>query len=147
VAGPTPEALRAIRAWFRLERCFDSFNAYLRQRHDITGAQLAMLRIVAEQEPVTLQQLRTQLVMHPATIGQLVDRIGARGLLTRRRAQPDARRRELRLTPAGRRLLASAPLAGPVRLRLERVDRARLNRLARAFEDAVVVFQLEEWAV
>lgn len=140
------EGIRAIRAWLRLEVAFDGFNAYLKARHGVTGAQLAMLRIVAEQEPVTLLSLRSQMAMHPATIGQLIDRIVERGFLIRKRSREDARRRELAVSAAGRRLLSAAPVAGPVRLRSAPVERTRLRRLTRAFEDAVVLFGLEEWA-
>jgi DNA-binding MarR family transcriptional regulator len=142
---PDADALRAIRAWVRLERGFDTYNQALRRRHRVTGAQLAMLRIVAEQEPVTLARLRSQLAMHPATIGQLIDRIVRLGLLSRRRAGGDGRVRELTLTARGRRLLARTPLAGPVRLRAMPADRARLRRLAAAFHDAIQLFGLEEW--
>jgi len=138
--------VQAVRAWVRLDRAFDGFNAYLEKAHGITGAQLAMLRIVAEQQPVTLHSLRAQLVMHPATIGQLIDRVVRRGLLARRPAAGDSRRRELLLTQAGRSLLAAAPRAGPVRLRTARADPERVRRLAAAFDDAVILFGLEEWA-
>jgi DNA-binding MarR family transcriptional regulator len=144
--APDGPNLRAIRAWVRLDRAFDGFNAYLEKAHNVTGVQLAMLRIVAEQQPVTLHALRAQLVMHPATIGQLIDRVVKRGLLARRRAADDSRRRVLELTAAGRRLLATAPLAGPVRLRTTGADASRIRRLAAALEDAVNLFGLEEWA-
>jgi DNA-binding MarR family transcriptional regulator len=146
VVGESVYALAAIRAWLGLQRGFDGFNAHLRERFGVTGAQLAMLRIVAEQQPTTLRRLRAQLEMHPATIGQLVDRIVARGLLRRTRARTDSRERELAITPRGRRLLARAPLAGPVRLRSVQADPARLGRLTSAFRDALILFGLEEWA-
>lgn len=137
--------IEAIRAWVRLERAFDGFNGYLERVHHVTGAQLALMRIIGERQPTTLHALRAQLAMHPATIGQLVDRVVKRGLLARRRAHDDSRRRELELTAAGRRLLAVAPLAGPIRLRGANQDKARLRRLAAAFDDAVILFGLEEW--
>jgi DNA-binding MarR family transcriptional regulator len=145
--APTAAAIQAIRAWLRLEQSFDGLNTHLRTTHGITGAQLAMLRIVAERpQPVPMQSLRGQLAMHPATLGQLIDRIVQRGWLTRRRARRDSRRLDLTVTAGGRRLLDDAPLAGPVRLRSQAADGARLRRLARAFDDAVILFGLEEWA-
>ena len=143
---PSPEALGAIRAWVTLDRAFAQLNTELRRRHGITGAQLALLRIVAEREPITLADLRTQLAMHPATIGQLVDRIVRLRFLKRRRSAIDARRQELALTPRGRRLISVAPIAGPVRLRTARDDPERLTRLADALRDAVSLFGMEEWA-
>src|SRR2546429_7681047 len=120
-------------------------NRRLRERHGVTGTQLAMLRIVAE-GPVTLAELRARLVMHPATLGQLVDRLARQGLVERRPSPGDRRRRLVEPTERGRRLLAEAPLAGPVRLREVPADPERLRRLAEAFDDAVELFGLKDWS-
>ena len=138
-------ALAAIRAWWRLDQAIAGFNQHLRGRHGVTGAQLAMLRILAER-PVTLADLRASLVMHPATLGQLIDRLARLGLVERRANPGDRRKRLVELTARGRQLLADAPLAGPVRLRQQAADPERLRRLAAAFEDAVELFGLKEWA-
>ena len=74
--SPPPPPLEAVRAWLRLDQAITAFNRHLRDRHGVTGAQLAMLRIVAER-PVTLAELRAGLAMHPATLGQLIDRLAA----------------------------------------------------------------------
>lgn len=139
------EALAAIRAWVRLDRAFAMFNRHLDAVHGVTGAQLAMLRIVAE-EPTTLGQLRRRLAMHPATLGQLIERMAGLGLVERRRSETDRRRWVVEPADPGRRLLAEAPLAGPVRLRHSHADPERLRRLAAALTDAVELFGLEAWA-
>jgi DNA-binding MarR family transcriptional regulator len=142
--------LRAARAWARLDGAFAAFNAHLRAEHGLTGAQLAMLRIVAGTGPagsgaVTLAGLRERLVMHPATLGQLVDRLAAKGLVSLGRDPADARRRLVTVTPAGAELLERAPLAGPVRLRSVPVDPDRAERLADALDDAIDLFGLRAW--
>ena len=124
----------------------DAFNRELATRHGVTGAQLAMLRIVAER-PLTLAELRARLVMHPATIGQLIDRMERQGLVERVVSAEDRRRRLVRTTAKGRRLLATAPLAGPVRLRQgPPAPPERVERLAAALDDAVDLFGLKEWS-
>src|SRR5262245_9363852 len=91
-------ALRAIRAWWRLDQAIAGFNRHLSGRYGVTGAQLAMLRIVAER-PVTLADLRAALVMHPATLGQLIDRLVRLDLVERRASPGDRRKRLVELTP------------------------------------------------
>jgi DNA-binding MarR family transcriptional regulator len=140
------EGLDAIRAWVRMDRAFAQFNRWLETEHGITGAQLGILRIIAEMEPVTLADLRRRLTLHPATLGQLVDRLAVRGLVVRTPGADDRRLREVTLTPLGARTLRAAPLAGPVRLRRTAAEPARLRALADAFTDAVTLFGLEEWA-
>ena len=140
------EGLDAIRAWVRMDRAFAQFNRWLEAEHGITGAQLGILRIIAEMEPVTLGDLRRRLTLHPATLGQLVDRLAVRGLVVRAASAGDRRRREVALPPLGARTLERAPLAGPVRLRSAAAPPARLRALTGAFTDAVTLFGLEEWA-
>jgi DNA-binding MarR family transcriptional regulator len=139
-------AIDAIRAWVRLDQAFTNFNRDLERRFEVTGAQLAILRILAEMEPVTLIQLRSRLSMHPATLGQLIDRLVAKGLARRRPGRDDRRVREVTPSPAGRRLLERAPVAGPVRLRSAPIEANRAKAMADAFNDAIEAFGLEEYA-
>jgi MarR family transcriptional regulator, temperature-dependent positive regulator of motility len=145
-AEDSATAIRAIRAWVRLDAAFAGFNRHLRAEFGVTGAQLALLRIVAEQDETTLAALRRRLVLHPATLGQLVDRLAVRGLVDVGQAPADRRSRRVAATDAGRRLLAAAPLAGPVRLRARPAEAARTAALAAALEDAVELFGLTTWA-
>jgi MarR family transcriptional regulator, temperature-dependent positive regulator of motility len=143
VAG---EAVAAVRAWTRLDQAIAAFNRVLERDHGVTGAQLAVLRLVREWGPrIALADLRERLVMHPATLGQMLDRLAARGLVTIVPNPADRRRRLVELTTDGRELTEVAPLAGPVRLRHEPADSQRLRRLAAAFDDAILLFGLEEY--
>jgi DNA-binding MarR family transcriptional regulator len=140
------EAVAAIQAWTRLDQAISAFNHDLQRRHGITGAQLAILRLVAEWGPrVRLADLRQRLVMHPATLGQLLDRLATGGLVDLNPDSDDRRRRIVQVTPAGRRVLDAAPLAGPVRLRHAPADPRRLRRLTEALTDAIALFGLEEY--
>lgn len=140
------QALSAIVAWVRLDGAFTALNAELRKRYGITGLQLAVLRILAERPQLPLAALRKALVMHPATLGQAIDKLRVMELVTVRRDAEDKRARLVALTEAGTTLIQGAPLAGPVRLRDVTVDPARLERLAAALEDAIDLFGLERWA-
>ena len=110
-------ALLAIRSWLRLEQAFTAYNRDLQHTFGVTGSQLAMLRIVHELEPITLAELRKQLTMHPATLGQLIERLTKQGLVKTTRSNADRRLRQVVVSSRGLDLLAQAPLAGPVRLR------------------------------
>ncbi len=141
----TDAGIRAIRAWYRLQRAMTRFGQDVQRRHGITGEQLATLRIVGEQEQWQLAELRGRLTMHPATLGQSIDRLATRELVTTDCDPRDRRRRIVAVTAAGRALLAGIPLVGPVRLRTQDADPDRLARLATAFDEAVDLFGLEEW--
>jgi DNA-binding MarR family transcriptional regulator len=137
----------AIRAWTRLDQAIAAFNRQVEQQHGVTGAQLAILRLVAEWGPqVRLAEIRKRLVMHPATLGQLLDRLAARRLVELTADTTDRRRRLVEVTPEGQRVVEQAPLAGPVRLRHVAADPQRLRRLTAALDDALVLFGLEEYS-
>jgi DNA-binding MarR family transcriptional regulator len=143
----TPEAVSAIQAWVRLDQAIAAFNRELDRHHGVTGAQLAILRLLTEWGPeIRLADLRSRLAVHPATLGQLLDRLAVRGLVDMTADPTDRRRRVVRLSDLGIRVVKDAPLAGPVRLRQVPEDPRRLRRLERALTDAVVLFGLEEYA-
>jgi DNA-binding MarR family transcriptional regulator len=143
---PPAGAVQAIRSWLRLDIAFAQFNRSLQRTYGVTGAQLAMLRLIHETDPVTLASLRTQLAMHPATLGQLVARLEKLHLVRLSPNPQDRRQRQVSVTGEGRQLVERAPLAGPIRLRTVAGDEAHLRALAQAFKDAVHDFGLEEWA-
>jgi MarR family transcriptional regulator, temperature-dependent positive regulator of motility len=145
-----PDALAAIQAWTRLDAAIGAFNRHLEREHGVTGAQLAILRIVREWSApgaggIALAAMRERLVMHPATLGQILDRLAGRGLVDVSPDPADRRRRLVRLTAEGERLVGAAPLAGPVRLRYQPADPATLRHLAQALDDAIVLFGLERY--
>jgi DNA-binding MarR family transcriptional regulator len=140
------QALSAIVAWVRLDRAFENLNAELKRRYGITGLQLAVLRILSERPQLPLAALRKALVMHPATLGQAIDKLRIMELVTVRRDADDKRSRIVALSAAGKEMIGGAPLAGPVRLRDVTVEPARLERLAAALEDAIELFGLSDWA-
>lgn len=139
------QALSAIVSWVRLERAIDAFHLDLKKRFGITGLQLSVLRICAERPQLPLAALRKALVMHPATLGQSIDELRRRDLVTVRTDPSDRRARLVGLTDKGRALLADAPLAGPTRLREVDHDVVRLDRLKLALDDAIDLFGLAEW--
>jgi MarR family transcriptional regulator, temperature-dependent positive regulator of motility len=142
----SPDAVDAIEAWIRLDQAFTAFNRDLDRHHGVTGTQLAIMRLVTEWGPeVRLADLRGRLLMHPATLGQLLDRLAIRGLVDLTADPADRRRRVVRLTGRGARVVRDAPLAGPVRLRQVPEDPRRLRRLSRALTDAVVLFGLQDY--
>lgn len=138
------QALSAIVAWVRLDQAIQNFNQTLRKEFGITGLQLAVLRILGERPALPLAALRKSLVMHPATLGQSIDELRVKELVTVARDARDKRARTVALTDKGRELMARAPLAGPVRLREIDTDPARLDRLKAAFEDSIELFGLAE---
>lgn len=71
----------------------------------MTGAQALVLRHVGARDGLSVTDLAGLTFTHQSTVSEVVGRLEASGLLTRRRAAADGRRVELQLTDAGRAAL------------------------------------------
>ena len=77
----------------------------------VSGAQLFVVRALAEAPALSLNELAARTHTHQSTVSVVVKRLAARGLVARSISARDGRRLVLRLTGRGRALLARAPLA------------------------------------
>lgn len=140
------DSVAVIRAWWRLERARARFDAQLKRETGVTGSQLALLRIIDEHAPVSIRKLRDELDWHPASLGQAIQRLENRGLVTVADDPTDRRRRMCHLTKTGHVLLTRTPLVGPVRLRTQPIDPDDLVAMRRGFDLALTAFGLDEWS-
>jgi len=123
------EIVRAIRT---LTRGVTTSGRAAEQRWRVSGAQLLVLRILAESPSASVNDLAAQTDTHQSTVSVVVGRLVRRGLVKRRRAADDARRTELALTPAGWSLHRDAAAAELRHLSsaLSAVPRTRLRGMA-----------------
>jgi DNA-binding MarR family transcriptional regulator len=121
-----------LRAHARLTRALDE---ELRQSHGFTLGDLDVL-IQLDEAPrgrLRMCDLAAAVVLSPSGLSRRVERLERAGLVTRERAEHDARNVEARLTPAGRRLLA-------------RLRRAHREGVAERFTDRFSPGELETLA-
>jgi DNA-binding MarR family transcriptional regulator len=64
-----------------------------------------MLNIIEAEEPISQQELSSRTGIDPSTMVARMDVLYDRGLVERKRSEEDRRSYEIRLSPAGRRLL------------------------------------------
>jgi len=77
----------------------------------LTAAQLFVLQRLKGDNALSLNDLASRTLTHQSSVSVVAQRLADRGLISRIRSTQDARRVELSLTPAGRRLIARAPHA------------------------------------
>jgi DNA-binding MarR family transcriptional regulator len=97
----------------------------------ISGAQLFVLQALAQEKASSLGELATRTVTDQSSVSVVVARLVDRKLVTRRPSRDDARRVELSVTPAGRRMLARCPEPMQARLldALSRMEEGELESL------------------
>ena len=112
-----------------------------REHVGLTGAQLFVVRLLAEAPAQSVNDLAARTGTHQSTVSVLVSRLVARGLVTRSTDAADARRVTLALTPAGRALTRKAPtpayarLADALRRLPQRERRALAQSLSRLLDE------------
>jgi MarR family transcriptional regulator, lower aerobic nicotinate degradation pathway regulator len=86
------------------------------RRTGLTGAQLFVLRRLADAGPLSVNELAVRTFTHQSSVSAVVSRLVARRFVEQRPDPHDRRRRILTLTRAGRTALAAAPHAAQDRL-------------------------------
>ena len=104
----------------------------------ISLAQLFVLQQLAERSADSLNELAERTATHQSSVSVVVRRLVERGLVSRTASANDRRRIEIEVTPAGRELLAGAPVTVSMELM------AALRRMPRADRDQLADL-LERW--
>lgn len=100
----------------------------------LTGAQLFVLHKLAEAKLLSVNELAESTHTHQSSVSVVAQALVEKGLVARARAEDDARRLELTLTPAARTLLRKAPGAAQDRLieALGKLPAATRSQLAKS---------------
>lgn len=105
----------------------------------LSGAQLLVLQLLAEGPALSLNALAQRTRTDQSSVSVVVQRLVERSLVKRRRAEDDARRVELEITPAGRARLdeAPAPLPDPMLAAIEQLPPRSRQGLAETLSHLV----------
>jgi DNA-binding MarR family transcriptional regulator len=131
----------AVRAWQLMVRFFFAQREHLPcGSSDLSPVQCHVLHLIDPDRPLPMSRLARILSCDASNVTGLVDRLEARGLVTRQPSPEDRRVRVVRLTPAGSRLRAEVlrqTTAGAFPLsRLSPGERRSLVRILRALVDS-----------
>jgi len=134
---PKTEAIeRACSAWQRIIDSSIDYNKKVLRKFGITGHQLALLRIIESNSPLSLKELTALTRQHLSTIGQMVDRMVKAGWIFRMQDLRDRRQIVLRTTRKGREILTKVPLGSAKKLAiaLDELSEEEALRMANMIE-------------
>ena len=142
----SPVEDRVLRALRRITRATDIHSRQLAQQHQLTGPQLVCLHQLRRDGELTPSVLSREVSLSQATVTGILDRLAARGLLTRVRSESDRRRVMLTLTPAGEALAERIPSALHQRFaeRLADLSPAGQSQIAEVLEQIVEMMQPDQ---
>ena len=110
-----------------IRRVFQILNEQsqrVKQETGLTGPQIWAIRVIHEHGPINISDIARRMYLHPTTVLGIIDRLEARGLVSRNRSKDDRRVVWLELTQDGKDLVQSTPevAQGLLGARLEGVD-------------------------
>ena len=103
------ETARALRLWVVLARAYAAVAREVDAdigRHELTTTEFGILEALHHKGPLLLGEIQRKVLVTSGGITYLVDRLVARGLVTREPSPQDRRARYAVLTPAGEALIA-----------------------------------------
>jgi DNA-binding MarR family transcriptional regulator len=101
--------LRILNAIRQIIRAADLDSRQLAAKHQITAPQLVSLMAIVEKHPTTAVAVARRVHLGASTMVGLLDRLEAKGLITRKRDSADRRQVWVRATAAGRALVGHTP--------------------------------------
>ncbi len=110
---------------------------------DLTMRQLKVLFVIARCEPITIGDIGSSIGMSPASASALIDRLVRLGLVTRREAAEDRRRKLLEVSERGRSILDEHQQRARRRLRelLASMSPAGRQALAIGLEEMIRAYE------
>ena len=106
MSNRSEDALIALR---QIQRKTEQSSKRLAQMAGLTPSQLLVMQILSERGERSAGEVSKLTQLKHATITSLVDKLMARGLVSRRRCDEDRRRVWLTLLPEGEKVIQSAP--------------------------------------
>ena len=137
MADDIEAAVRVLTALRRVVRTLRSSGGVATRRAGVTGAQLFVLQQLAAAPEQSVSELMAATLTTQSSVSEVVDRLVARGLVSRRRASRDARRVVLAATAKGMAAVRAAPAAAQSVLvsGLQKMPRTRRRQLAALLEE------------
>jgi DNA-binding MarR family transcriptional regulator len=144
--GAAPDTRLILDAVRRIVHALHESSRWAETKLGLTGAQLFVLQHLADAPGLSLTELAARTHTHQSSVSTVVARLVTRGFVARGSAPGDARRVELRLTAAGRKLVRRAPNLPQQRLihALERLTAARRRELADSLAALTAAMALDD---
>ena len=107
---------RAVEALRQLVRLLHDSARMAQGRTGISGAQLFVLRVLADHPGLSINALAERTMTHQSSVSVVVSRLLVKGLVARQAAPEDRRRQLVTLTARGRALYRTSPAVAQERI-------------------------------
>jgi len=131
-----------------LRKVFQAVNEYSKRAKSqtgLTGPQLWTIKVVAEFSPIKVSDLARRMYLHPATVVGIIDRLEAKGFVSRVRSNNDRRVVWVKLNKQGEELISKAPevAQGLLVAGLEALSRAKQRAIREGLGHLVKILKAQ----
>lgn len=112
----------------------------------LTGSQLWVVKMLIGEPNMMVSDLARRMYLHPATMVGLLDRLEAKGLVTRTRSELDRRVVHVNITERGRELVLKSPevAQGLLTKGLEPLSEKKIQAISDGLELIVAILEVRE---
>jgi DNA-binding MarR family transcriptional regulator len=130
------DAQEVVNSLRRLFKGIHEYSKAVQKKAGLSSPQLWALTLLDREPGLSLGELAERMFAHVSTVSGIVDRLDARGAVSRTVDPEDRRGIKLSLTPLGRRLLRRSPppVQAGLREALESMSPTRLHALRLSLE-------------
>jgi DNA-binding MarR family transcriptional regulator len=148
VAKPGEPAVRVLRQFRQVFNAVKTHFQQVEKKAGLGGAQVWALSLIRAHPGIGITELARAMDIHQSTTSNLVKVLVTAALVVAEKKGPDRRAVQLRILPAGARVLRKAPepFAGVLPDALARLDVATLGRLEQDLRSLIAVLQADEQA-
>lgn len=93
----------------KITQAIDLHSKHLLKTVGITSPQLVILQELAQYESLSVSELSKSVSLSQGTVTEILNRLGKKDLISRRKSELDKRRSLISITEAGTQLLQNAP--------------------------------------
>jgi DNA-binding MarR family transcriptional regulator len=147
-ASQSDEATSVLIALRRIVRFLRLTDRAVESACDLSAAQLFVLQTLVDGPASSLSEVAQRTLTDQSSVSTVVARLEQRGLVRRTASRTDRRRAELRITPAGVRMVQSAPRAPQAQLivAIRALPPSRRTELVRVLDSLVTLIGANEIA-
>jgi DNA-binding MarR family transcriptional regulator len=132
-----------------IRRVFQILNEQsqrIKQETGLTGPQLWAIRVIHQSGPINISDIAKRMYLHQTTVLGIIDRLEARGLVSRNRSKDDRRIIWVELTQGGNNLVKSVPevVHGLLGANLESISLNDLAEIDAGISQLVKIYGVQE---
>jgi len=130
----------------RMFKAIQQYSEAVLKEFGVTGPQLWALRTIYMDGSLPMGQLSRKMYLHMSTVSGIVDRLEAKGYVSRTREAPDRRVVKINLTSAGKTLVQRGPEAAQGKLLhgLEGLTHREISHIRSALERVVRFMEIQD---